>query len=266
MRIFQEPLENDPYPKYPCGICLKNVGRHRKAVKCDSCRYWNHIKCEGIDNKMYEALKKEPENSIHFCKICMEENLPFQKISDNEFLTSIVKNIEFNEDLNLAVKPPTWLKTLFTDFSDKNDDEAMPINCKYYDASSTIPFSNRANFSMFHLNLASLSRHKDELEAALSLLNFTFDIIAITETRIIKGNEPNYDISMNGYKHYFTPTESTKGGIIVYIKDHFNVKRRCDQKIYKERELESVILEIINEKSKNELFGCIYRHPSMSID
>ena len=31
-------------------------------------------------------------------------------------------------------------------------------------------------------------------------------------------------------------------------------------------ELESVFLEIINEGRKNEIFGCIYRHPSMTID
>ena len=35
--------------------------------------------------------------------------------------------------------------------------------------------------------------------------------------------------------------------------------------MYKSRELESVFIEIING-GKNEIFGCIYRHPVMSID
>ena len=47
-----------------------------------------------------------------------------------------------------------------------------------------------------------------------------------------------------------------------------DVKRRADleNKMYKSFELESVFLEIVNEGKKNEIFGCIYRHPTMSID
>ena len=29
--------------------------------------------------------------------------------------------------------------------------------------------------------------------------------------------------------------------------------------------METVLLEILNEKKKNEIFGCIYRHPSMDV-
>ena len=36
--------------------------------------------------------------------------------------------------------------------------------------------------------------------------------------------------------------------------------------MYKSCELESVFLGIVNEGKKNEIFGCIYRHPIMSID
>ena len=182
--------------------------------------------------------------------------------------SSIIKNIEFSEDLNLSTTPPKWLKTLFTDFSCNNKDEAVPINCKYYDASSKIPSCNQASRTMFHLNIASLGRHKDELVAALSLLNFSFDIIAVSETRIINGIEPIFDISIPGYNQYHTPTESSKGGVIIYVNKNLDVKRRFDleEKLYKSKELESVFIEVINHRTKNELFSCIYRHPTMSID
>ena len=48
---------------------------------------------------------------------------------------------------------------------------------------------------MFHLNLASLGCHKEELVTSLSLLDFEFDIIAVTETRIKAGIDPIYDVS-----------------------------------------------------------------------
>ena len=92
-------------------------------------------------------------------------------------------------------------------------------------------------------------------------------LLALTETRIRAGIDPTYELSLKGYNHYQTPTESVKG-VIIYIKNDIDVKRRTDleNKMYKSCELESVFLEIVNEGKKNEIFGCIYRHPTMSID
>ena len=51
--------------------------------------------------KTLKLPQAEREKMIHFCKICKEDSLPFQKLSDEEFITSIIKNIEYKEDLNL---------------------------------------------------------------------------------------------------------------------------------------------------------------------
>ena len=109
MRYFIEPAENDPNPRYPCGTCGRNVSEHMKAVKCDSCNFWNHIRCDEIIPYDYDKMLKLPlserEKITHFCKICKEDCFPFQKLSEEEFLTSIIKNIEYNEDLNLRSEP-----------------------------------------------------------------------------------------------------------------------------------------------------------------
>ena len=72
------------------------------------------------------------ENLVHYCKVCKEENIPFQSLSENEFLTSIIKDIDYNDDLNLNISPPDNLKRLFTDFSGHSEDEISPVNCDYY--------------------------------------------------------------------------------------------------------------------------------------
>ena len=54
--------------------------------------------------------------------------------------------------------------------------------------------------------------NKQELQTILSLLDFKFDIIGLTETKIIKGIPPLFDPKINGYKSFSTPTESDKGG------------------------------------------------------
>ena len=97
MRRFVEPevvgIPMGPLPKpvYPCGICSKNVGT-RKSLTCDICGFWSHIGCEGIS--AYDYAKKiklsDKDTLSHICKICREEIFPFQKLSENEFLTSII--------------------------------------------------------------------------------------------------------------------------------------------------------------------------------
>ena len=268
-----EPAESDPQARHPCGTCSRKVSDRNKAFQCKACNYWNHIRCDGILPYDYDKFNKLPQavkdKRIHFCKKCIENSIPFQKLSDDEFLISIVKNIDYNEDLNLRTCPPPGLTRLFTDFSCHNEDEPVAINCDYYDTTSRIPNLNGQNLSMFHINIASLGLHKDELEAALSLLDVKFDVVAITETKIMKNVSPIFDVNLQGYQPpYQTPTESFKGGALIYVKEGIDVKRRTDLelKMYESGKLETVFLEIMNGKKKNEVFGCIYRHPSMDIN
>ena len=223
------------------------------------------IKCDGIDNKTYEALKKSSDS--YYCKLCKEEIFAFQKLSDDQYQASIVKNVDINEDLNLRLTTSPVLNILFNDLDNHNKNESSAINCSYYDFSTPIPNAKKSNNSMFHLNLASLGLHKEELETSLSLLDFKFDVIAITETKIRAGIEPIFDPSLNGYKLFQTPTECGKGGALLYVKENIDCKRRKDlEKImYKACELESVFVEVINKGKKNEIYACIYRHPSMEI-
>ena len=118
---------------------------------------------------------------------------------------------------------------------------------------------------MFHITIASLGLHKEEMVAAISLTEIEFDIIAISETKIIKNQTPTFNVKLPGYVEYGTPTETSKGGVLLYIKDSIVVKPRkdLDSKMYEAGQLESIFLEVINEKKKNEIIGCIYRHPTM---
>ena len=82
MRYFIDPPATEINPRFPCGICTKNVNTNHKAVQCDLCNYHNHIKCDGIDNKTYEILVKSDDSVLHYCKLCKEYLL------SNHFLTT----------------------------------------------------------------------------------------------------------------------------------------------------------------------------------
>ena len=271
MRYFLEPTGENP--KYPCGTCQKNVSTNHNAIQCDLCNYWTHIKCDRIDNKDYENLKKS--NDTYFCKICKEETIPFQKLSNQQFFTSVTKDIkDINENSSLKIFPTSNEKSLFNELNglnlpDDDLDEPRSINCEYYDADQPLPkLDNNRNFSLFHINIASLGKHKDEFEDLLSILDQKFDVMGITETKIKKDCVPIFDLSIDGYNCFHTPTESEKGGALLYIKDQHNCKIREDlnKEIYKPGKLESIFIEIINKNKKNIIIGCVYRHPSMDID
>ena len=59
------------------------------------------------------------------------------------------------------------------------------------------------------------------------------------------------------------PTEATKGGVLIYVKEGINYRPREDLNMHRSKELESYFVEAINDKGKNSIIGVIYRHPCM---
>ena len=178
------------------------------------------------------------------------------------------------ENQNQSLFPSNSLKTFFQGINDLNNngdegEEGIPeINCKYVDIDTFKHKKKKGDFSVFHLNIASLANHKEELETLLTLLDYRFDVMGITETKLQKDKPPIYDININGYNCYHTPSESTKGGAMLYIQNEITCKPRHDLNsiAYKSKELESVFVEVITPGQKNTIIGCIYRHPCMDLE
>ena len=42
-------------PKCPCGVCSKNVNSSHKAMECEYCFTWYHIKCVNMGDNMYQV-------------------------------------------------------------------------------------------------------------------------------------------------------------------------------------------------------------------
>ncbi|XP_057308206.1 uncharacterized protein LOC130646085 [Hydractinia symbiolongicarpus] len=117
------------------------------------------------------------------------------------------------------------------------------------------------------MNIASLSKHLDELKVLLQQLGHDFSIIGITETKF-QINVPPINCDLPGYSFTHTPTKGEKGGALLYVSNHLQFIERLDLDTlaYKSSELESKFIEIIQAKDKNMIVGCIYGHPSMSVD
>ena len=108
--------------------------------------------------------------------------------------------------------------------NDEQTDEDLynNINSKYYSIQdfNKINKNISSSIGICHTNIASLSKHIDELKLTLSLLRNEFHIIAITEHKIRNGVDTLVNIDIPGYKPFiFDATETSHGGTGFYAKE-----------------------------------------------
>ena len=255
--------------KYPCSICKNSVMNNQKAIECDSCKLWAHIKCDGTSSDTYRQMMEDVSNSDTpwYCLVCRirinHNHFPFT-LSDNTELNNIVKA----DSLRMAELFPSFeVLTEISNFSNLNaididSNISTNVNCNYYavDEFHKLHNNNSFNFSLFHSNVNGLDTHFENLHEFLSGNPIEFDVINITETSQNILGDFKTNISIEGYDPYFTPSNSSKGGTGIYIKNIFDAIERTDLKIMTD-DYEATWIEIKNKKSKNIVCGCIYRHP-----
>ena len=72
-------------PKHPCTFCSKGVIATSKAVSCDTCDQWTHIKCTGyISEAKYKILSIQDGDFTFYCR-----KRTFDFLPDSNFLCEI---------------------------------------------------------------------------------------------------------------------------------------------------------------------------------
>ena len=89
----------------------------------------------------------------------------------------------------------------------------------------------------FHLNINSLSKNFDNFNHLINKLELEFDILGISESRILKSKSLNTDVSLQNYVIKQIPTESTAGGALLYINKRHSYKTCPDLAIYKPKKI-----------------------------
>ena len=231
-----------------CSICSKTISDDCKKCFCNFCFSWQHMKCN------YGELKDfyyEHETDFR-CNNCYINVLPF------------CNNIESAENMNMDYKQNIEVNPK------RVDEEGTPLNksikCKYYDVDEISKIFTSDKFSILHINIASMSRHFDELCTLLDKTKSKFKIIGISETRFCA--QPILNFSIPDYNVEFTPTESSCGGTLLYISktETYICRNDLNQLLYSPKLLEATFVELKYSSSTNVIVGCIYRHPCMSLD
>ena len=170
-------LTNNPTAqnnKMKCFCCNKKIRKNFRYKNCISCKNPFHIKCstKSVCNWM--------------CSKCLFSDLPFSQITNNDLMLSF-SGLSHPCQEYLKNLPKFNIKSLIDslpgEYCPTDDFISDTIVSKYY---TPLEFSkerfNKHNFSIIHINIASLQSHIEELKIILKILGNPFDIIAVTET------------------------------------------------------------------------------------
>lgn len=110
---------------FPCGICYKNVSNNHKAVFCNKCNLFVHIKCNDISVQEYRELENAPDEIHWFCKRCIKEMFPFGSLENDEL--SVLYNFDLPSFVEILPPFETTLDLVnLPSLSDYDIDEHMP--------------------------------------------------------------------------------------------------------------------------------------------
>ena len=229
---------NTNHLKFPCKICAKNVQDKDKAVQCDLCELWIHIKCNNLNYLDYKYLQNCDES--WYCIECCSTILPSNSLSSNKnFLacctntdsnTTQWKDLENDHDSSLLLKPSSTLELLVNQFdnptSENGNNPEKITSPEYYNIDEMhnieIPHKNKS-LSLFHINTCSLNKNFDDLQHLLSCTK-KIDIKAVSETWITRNVSLSNNLNLNNYSFEFTPTETCAGGTLLYIANYLSYK------------------------------------------
>ena len=144
---------------------------------------------------------------------------------------------------------------------DSIDKSLWNNKCDYIDPQKAKNFNpSGLNLVVLQLNIRSILSHVTKLKRLLHTLetkNSQVDIILLCKTFLSKTTEklvkiPGYTLICN------SRTESKGGGTAILLQNGINYKRRKDIEVFKEKCVESTIIEIIAKDGKKIIVGSMY--------
>ena len=259
--------------QFPCSACGRPVKSNQTAIFCNICNLWSHCKCNGISNDVYLNFMCEPDYVSWACNSCINSTLPSDDVLLDDTCPCTPDITPINDrltNIKLTLDQLNHAKD-FSDIFDTNMGVGIDdgIECKYVEIDNfhTLNLDPKKSLSFFHLNIASLPAHFDELNQFMSLPGFGFDIIGITESKI-RDAVPAFNYTLPHYAFEHTVSDGEKGGTALYISNRVRYSRRpeLEKLCHASKELESTFIELHHQNRKNVIVGCIYRHPGMSVD
>lgn len=113
-----------------------------------------------------------------------------------------------------------------------------------------------SNFSFFSSNVAIINRNLENVLILLDELDFHFNVIGITETKITNSNEDNFHPSIPGYVFEYVPSPLASGGVGLFVDQslHYTVLEKTSNEAF-----QAIWIEISFVNHKNIVCSIIHR-------
>ena len=92
------------------------------------------------------------------------------------------------------------------------------------------------------MNISSISYQIDDLTALTNNYKIKPKVIGLSETRRRKNRQPLSNINLQKYVYESTPTESSKGGTMLYVDKQSTCMLRKELMMYKPKNIESTFI------------------------
>jgi hypothetical protein len=209
----------------PCGYCARPVAKTHRAVLCEACYYWWHIKCAGISPNEYQKLSKSTDPWI--CSVC----------NSFQFTDSFFSDIYIPDSENDGGNS-------FTD--SKND---------LFDSIKETRRENPNKFLCAYININSLRYKFCDIKELLT--KNIVDLLFISETKL-DDTFVDAQFQADNYHLWRADRDAHGGGIVAYLRSDLAGDRK---KHLEFKCIESICVEVIIDRSKWLISG-LYRPPS----
>ncbi|XP_060579019.1 uncharacterized protein LOC132735993 [Ruditapes philippinarum] len=193
--------------KFPCGGCYRPVASNHRAVYCEACYLWWHIKCAAISASEYVKLSNDDEpwlcrncNTFHFSDSYFEPNISLDSSIQSDCEDNDIPAI-FDELINIKKESPN-------------------------------------KFTCAYININSLRNKFDFLKEIL--IKNIVDILFIAETKL-DGSFPDAQWQVNGYHLWRADRNDKGGGIAVYLRSDIAGDRKSNLEF---TDIESIFIEV----------------------
>ena len=136
-----------------CPKCQKALNCSSKAIYCDICNNWLHLKCPNVSNIQFAELVSGL--AAYYCHACISNALPINAvINTNDVKTDYLALAEMEEDIE--------------------------VGCDYHDINSfnQLITQYKNNICLLHVNIRSLEKNIEKLSIILAHLQVPPQTIA----------------------------------------------------------------------------------------
>ena len=226
-------------PKFPCTSCGKGITAASKAISCNSCGNWTHLKCGDVSSTSHNNLVSHSRPLNFICVRCAFASIP----GDGLF------EVEAGGSGNRTGDSSSGLRRHL-------ESDVGAASGSYRDADrDSFSHFQRKGLHFLHLNARSLLPKIEELK--LIAKKSRAAVIGITESWLDSSVE-DIEIEIPGYNIHRRDRDRHGGGVCLYIKSNLPFNPRRDQEV---EGLEAAWVEILLPKTRPIAIGVCYRPP-----